>query len=942
MPTAMDDFGEDLPPEIKLEGRIARGGMGEVFLGWNTVLEHPVAVKFLLLEHARAVTVERFLREARHVAKLRHENIVRVYHADMGRTRPYYVMEYVPGGTLAERLERGPLPAHEVVTLGRALLAALGHVHSRKLIHRDVKPSNIFLDGDRVLLSDFGVAFDQDSTESALTQPGEIVGTLAYMSPEQRGDGEIDARSDVYSAGLVLFEACTGRRWWPLVDPNDGDWTGVPPTLQPVLARAIQLKRERRWPDAKSFASALGVTESRRRWPWAAALAGIVAGVLLWRYWHLGPPPASDLAIFPFETKAVDQASGLQVTKNARWYFERLPGLALASSSASSREWDASPLGSGQDRLVQLTHQLQSRYGLWGVVSPKGAQLEVQLQVVNGSGRKILDESVRADSGDYDGLADSIALRVVEKVFSKSDPLYRQGGSLAGVNPLAIPEFFYGEDGFKRDAFKTAEVHYTNALAIDSTFVLAAWRLANVRRWMPTRTDRPFAPGFLALYQSHRDAVPLEDRKLIEAQFAPSGAARFALYDEAIRESPQDAYAALLYGDEVFHRGPLSGLSLDSAVTLLRRSVELDPLFAPAWEHLAWALIRLGRRREATGALDTLWHVSGRPEESEIFLPLFLSLASRFRFEPGAPPVDDPLLRSPKALALAARGGLAFDLPDAEVALGLVLVSARDVLPGDRASGEIAQGVGLIGSGRPNEALHHFDSAAALFPHSDEARLQAAEWRLMLEPLGVLGVTDSEVARGRRDLVTLAGTPGAATRASWALAFDALARGDTVTAVPWMDRVRNASDGGGPMNNLLSGMLEAARGNPKQALALSEPALAFDSAGRPDPFLRAALHLERGRWLDTMGLADAADRAWLWYENTDVVGWPSAEVQAGEVDWALASYARLRRARLAHAQGKQTVACALLTRSRDIWSKAEPAIADLAHRASAQVGKCPS
>ena len=140
---------------------------------------------------------------------------------------------------------------------------------------------------------------------------------------------------------------------------------------------------------------------------------------------------------------------------------------------------------------------------------------------------------------------------------------------------------------------------------------------------------------------------------------------------------------------------------------------------------------------------------------------------------------------------------------------------------------------------------------------------------------------------------------------------------------------------------MLGGMAAAARGDWGAALAAAEPALAFDSAGHaPDPFLRAALHLERGEWLERLGKTADADRSWLWYENLDLVGWPEAEAQPAEVDWALATYARAGRSRLALQSGDRQEGCRLARRAGELWAGAEAAVAGAARELAAAARAC--
>ena len=123
----------------------------------------------------------------------------------------------------------------------------------------------------------------------------------------------------------------------------------------------------------------------------------------------------------------------------------------------------------------------------------------------------------------------------------------------------------------------------------DSTFLLAAWRLGNARRWMPLRPTPPFPDNFRDLFARHGRDLPRTDSLLIAAQFAPSGGARFAAYESALASDTANATAMLLYGDELFHRGPLAGRPLEEAARMLARATAANPRLAPAWEHLTWA-----------------------------------------------------------------------------------------------------------------------------------------------------------------------------------------------------------------------------------------------------------------------------------------------------------------------------------------------------------------
>ncbi len=950
MPPWLERLREGLAPGIAVEQEIASGGMGHVALGRDTVLDRPVAIKVLQPEKASAVNAERFVQEARRAASLKHPNIVQVHRAGEVAGMFYYIMDYVAGETLARRLERGPLSPDGVVRLGVDLLGALGAAHARHIIHRDVKPSNIFLTRDRALLGDFGIAYAKDSTDPRLTRSGDIVGTMRYLPPEQLHGGEVTAATDIYAAGLVLFEAATGRCRTPQSDPERGDWTGVPEPLREPLRRALQLEPADRWPDTAAFADALraaGTTLTAQRTPpipigvgARAVLGSGAAAALAWMLYTGYPPPAPppDLVIFPFGTAALsDSTVGVRLAGLTGWSFEQHTDLQLTPGQVAFRLWYGSTLPPAT-RLEVLTQRSGSEYGAWALVRPRGPRLEVQLRVVDQEGTPF-EQSVLGDSSDLPALGDEIASTIIQALFSKH--ALSEAEVLSHTSSAARSEFYLGEAAFARDAWLTAERHFARALELDPGFTLAAWRLGNVRRWMPLRGGSPYPPGLLALYEADPEALPEVDRHLIEAQFRPSGAPRFARYEEALKVSRGDPYAALLYGDELFHRGPLAGRPLEDAVRMLERSLSIDSTLAPAWEHLAWALIRLGERERARSALGRLERLAGRPEESEIYLPMFLRLAYEIRFDSAGSGARaaGTLIQSPPALALAARGALAFDLAAAQVTLGNVLAASGQ--NGDqRSSGWIAKGTALMALGRPLEALPAFDSAAAGFFRPQEARFQAIEWRVVPPALGLPGVDEGERERGRAALLALAADSVLGARAAWALALDAFARGDSAAGRWWSREVRTTV-GGERLVPLLDGLDHAAGGRWEAALHASEPALAWDSAGyAPDPFLRSALHLLRGDWLTRLGRTAEADRSWLWYENVDVITWPNAEVQPAEVDWALAGYARWLRARLAYAGGRTAAGCALARRVAEVWSTAEPPVAAYGRELAATSEPC--
>ena len=212
MPSLLERLNDALMPDFHVERELARGGMGAVLLARDTNLEVPVAIKILLPDMATATATERFIREAKILAALRHPNIVPVHSVGVADGLYYYVMDYMEGDTLADRLHHGgALSKTETVKLGRDMLDALESVHKAGVVHRDIKPSNIFLLGRRAVLVDFGIAKPQSDQTETLTKDGFQPGTPLYMTPEQWEQREVTPQTDICSLGMVLYEALTTR-----------------------------------------------------------------------------------------------------------------------------------------------------------------------------------------------------------------------------------------------------------------------------------------------------------------------------------------------------------------------------------------------------------------------------------------------------------------------------------------------------------------------------------------------------------------------------------------------------------------------------------------------------------------------------------------------------------------------------------------------------------
>ena len=231
MTTPLERVRSALAPRYLVQRELGAGGMAVVYLADDPRHGRPVAVKVMRSELAAALGPERFLREIRIAARLRHPHIVPLYDSGEADGLLYYVMPYVEGESLRDRLRRErQLPVDEALGIAREVADALAHAHEHELIHRDIKPENILLEGGHALVADFGIAraVGSAATTQVTTATGLAIGTPAYMSPEQAlGDAAVDARSDVYALGCVLYEMLVG----------EPPYTG--PTPQAIVARQL-------------------------------------------------------------------------------------------------------------------------------------------------------------------------------------------------------------------------------------------------------------------------------------------------------------------------------------------------------------------------------------------------------------------------------------------------------------------------------------------------------------------------------------------------------------------------------------------------------------------------------------------------------------------------------------------------------------------------------
>ncbi len=328
--------------------RLAQGGMGVVYRAERVPVGKPVAIKFLHSVYAEdASSVARFERETRVLSKLAHPNCVSVI--DFGLDdAPYLVMDFAGGVTLRSLIDSGPLPLTDVASILRQVLAALAHAHAHGIIHRDIKPANIMISdeigtGRHVRLLDFGLA--RLASSSSVTQSSVAIGTPSYMAPEQTLGGEVDARTDLYQVGVVLFEMLTGERLFVAEDthallemhrtarvPRPSEVAPrleTKPGLDELVQRALAKAPAQRFQTAMEMAEALEeVMSGRWRRPrkprrWALTLALLVlaagAGYAALSVWRAQSAPTAPLAAHDAQASALaSSADGAAALGDAR------------------------------------------------------------------------------------------------------------------------------------------------------------------------------------------------------------------------------------------------------------------------------------------------------------------------------------------------------------------------------------------------------------------------------------------------------------------------------------------------------------------------------------------------------------------------------------------------------------------------------------------------
>jgi len=883
-----------LAPDYELLRELGSGGMGTVYLARDVRLDSSVAVKVLRPELWTVEAATQFVEEARILRRLRHANIVPVHDVDERQGLTFYVMDYLAGDTVQSRLEEsGPLSVDGARKLGRDLLEALEVAHQNGVIHRDVKPANVFFDGERGVLTDFGIA--RRLTEEQKSDLRILQGTAAYMAPEQFA-GVADAQTDLYSAGMVIYEAFTGRRWAKTA-PNAGDWAGVPFFVARALRRALELDPTNRWSDVASFRHRLWHT---RVWPYQRNAIGIAIGCTLLGLGIRASIPAP--STFRFHVEAATSAAD--------------PEVARSDSVACA-------LARSLDRYPELSAHCVSGLGRWW---PGGAHIAVETATEAGSvrirlrGPRVDTIEIVGPRADWRFLAESLADRVFGAQLSSTDSLDRSlPRGVLPKNALGRSAFQRAEGAFARGRWGQARAAYGEAAALDSTCWLCYWRHAEVGRWFDLEDDPTDRPRYLA----HLKEFPDYYQKLIRAEALPL-AARLDSLDALTKRSKDFLFGQFRYADERLHRGPLVGRPRREAMQSFQDVLKIHPGFVPALEHVAWLSVAEGDSTNAALVLALVApHVDPTDPSFATLAIVELAYAWRFLSGPEAERRTRELVRMAAAarikdLDAGARYLAGFGAPHGELAFAEQLLPD----PAFARSAGLARVLALVGMGRPDTALALAHQLAYRFP---DLEIFVAELAAAL----VLADVDSAAAAARwaEARPTLEGAAdGAIGRSDW--------QGRARWMLATVDRAELHADPHRagwsgvppePLITLLRAQAAAARGAVDSALAATLAMTGIQARDVRDPFFRAVLHLTRASWSERGKPSLGAIGDLLWHENSDLHGYPTRDPQPAEIDWAFGPFAQWRLGELLVRTGQRREdACTAYRTVARLWSAGDP------------------
>jgi serine/threonine-protein kinase len=597
----------------RIEREIGRGGMAVVYLADDLRHRRKVAIKFIQPELAQAVGAARFLREIEIAARLTHPHIVPLFDSGESDGRLFYVMPFLEGESLRDRLQRErQLPVHDALVIARHVASALEYAHARNVVHRDIKPENVLLYEGEAMVADFGIALAASAAASPrITGTGLVVGTPEYMSPEQALDEGTDARSDQYSLACVLFEMLAGEAPYAgsspysilskrLVDPVPSVRRlrpTVPATVDRALTRALAKTPADRFPSVGAFATELALASMTP----ATGSAAIAER-----------PRAASVAVLPFRNLSADPeneyfADG--ITEDVIAHLSKIRALRVISRGSVMQFKQRT--GSMRD----IGAALGATALLDGSVRRSGDRVRIVAQLVDGeSDRQVWAETYDRRLDDIFAIQTDVALHIASSLEAELSTDERDRVERPPTDDLqAYQLFLQGRQWFARytpDSLRRAIEFFDRAIARDPGFALA--HASNGMAHMELveggsmTPDVAYPRASAALERALQLDPDLSSAHVASAYFKMTrefdwvGAERE--FRRALELSPSDADAFDLYGRLCMALG-----RLDDSLKLLGRAQELDPL--SHGNDISTTLLRAGRydeaRERALSAVET-------------------------------------------------------------------------------------------------------------------------------------------------------------------------------------------------------------------------------------------------------------------------------------------------------------------------------------------------
>jgi tetratricopeptide (TPR) repeat protein len=633
--------GTVLAGRYTIERELGRGGSATVYLATDLRHNRPVAVKILRPEIAASLGTERFLREIEIAAHLTHPHILPLYDSGESEGLVFYVMPYVDGESLRDRICQGPLPLTEALQIAREVADALAHAHQRGVVHRDIKPGNILLESHHAVVSDFGIA--RAIVEAAgheITSTGLVVGTPLYMSPEQASGGAVDERSDIYSLGCVLYEMLAGQP--PFTGPTPlavaaCHLSDPPPpirTMQPSVPaeveRAVFMALEKlpadRFQTAEELARALtgdarpAPPQSQKRSSLARLMAiGLAAALLVLTVvmaarGRSGVPSSHQIGIvlIPFESSvpAADlsgnrrPAPHLLLAEAIEWIpsLRAIDGSQLVSAGHSAR---AVPLR----ELLRSARRLGGGYVLTGTSLPAGGGTRVSIELYStDNGDRIMRAVDSAPGTVLDTPMGRLAIQSVN-VLARRERLdlgARRAILAATTSATAVGQLLQAYSHFRLGDLDAAAAALRSAVEADSTCGLAYHRLSVIHTW---RHDDSSALAAVDAGLARSDRLDRQSLARLKAQrhfLLGQGDSAIAAFQDAVLDDETDIDAWYGLGEALFHFGAFAAHSPLDARAALDRVTVLDSTFAPVYDHLLELALQADDRRGAEGYLRRL------------------------------------------------------------------------------------------------------------------------------------------------------------------------------------------------------------------------------------------------------------------------------------------------------------------------------------------------